>query len=219
MQIQNIDNNWRMKIQGQDDYFPAIVPGSVCADLLNAGMIPDPYYRDNEEKVLPIMEHDFIYETEFDVDSDMLLQDQVILSFEGIDTIADIYLNGIMLGHVENMHRIWEFQVKEYLMYTKNKLQVILYSPMRYIRQAYAKHPLEGASECSKGFPHLRKAHCMFGWDWGIRLPDAGIWRDVKLQGYSGARFEGVYIRQRHEEETVTLDLEMDLQRISSTLR
>ncbi len=63
-----------------------------------------------------------------------------------------------------------------------------------------------------EGFPHLRKAHCMFGWDWGQRLPDAGIFRDVSLLGIKKDRLESVYISQIHEVEKVTLDFDIALE-------
>ena len=60
--------------------------------------------------------------------------------------------------------------------------------PPRFIREAYEERPLEGSSDAMRGFPYLRKAHCMFGWDWGPRLPDAGIWREVELMAFDTAR-------------------------------
>ena len=78
-------------------------------------------------------------------------------------------------------------------------MKVVLYSPTRFIREAYGERPMEGSSDAMQGFPYLRKAHCMFGWDWGPRLPDAGIWRPVKLLAFDHARLDGVYITQKHE--------------------
>lgn len=46
--------------------------------------------------------------------------------------------------------------------------------------------------------PALRKAHSMFGWDWGPQTIDAGIFRDIYLQGYSHARIEDIRIHQQH---------------------
>ena len=143
---------------------------------------------------------------------DFLKEEKLILRFDGIDTIADIMLNGTILGHTENMHRIFEYSVRELLKPEDNELRVLLFSPTRYIEQAYEKQPIEGSSDAMRGFPYLRKAHCMFGWDWGPRLPDAGIWRDVSLLAFSGARFDSVYITQEHHDGIVDLNFQIDLE-------
>lgn len=117
---------------------------------------------------------DFEYELEFDTPAGMLEQEAVLLRFEGIDTVADLELNGMALGHVENMHRTWEFPVKDALREKENRLRVCLRSPTGTSARPNEKNPLLGTADAMEGFPHLRKAHCMFGWDWGPRLPDAG---------------------------------------------
>lgn len=214
MIVKTLHDNWKMCVAGSGDFISAKVPGSVYHDLLTAGRMEDPYYRDNEMKALAVMEQDFEYVTYFDVEQEMFACEKVLLHFDGIDTIADLLLNGNVLGHVENMHRTWEFPVKELLQSTGNELKVILRSPTKYIREANEREHIPGSGESMAGFPYLRKAHCMFGWDWGPRLPDAGIWRDVKLIGYSMARIDSVYITQLHQTDQVKLKLDIDVDRI-----
>lgn len=214
MIVRKLHDNWKMCVAGSGEYIPARVPGSVYNDLLENGRMEDPYYRDNEGKALKIMENDFEYVTVFDAEPEILDSDQVLLHFDGIDTIGDIFLNGQKLAHVENMHRTWEFPVKGSLRRTGNELKVILYSPTEYIRKADEEEWLPGSTDAMKGFPYLRKAHCMFGWDWGPRLPDAGIWRDVKLLAFNTARIDSVYITQVHEDGGVTLKLDVDVERL-----
>ena len=213
MLIQKLNENWQMCINNTEEFMPAAVPGSVYQDLLDNNKMEDPYYRDNELKALKIMENDFTYVTCFDVPEDIREREEVLLHFDGIDTIGDIYLNGTLLGHVKNMHRIWEYSVKNLLRAEENELKVVLHSPTRFIREAYEERPLEGSSDAMRGFPYLRKAHCMFGWDWGPRLPDAGIWREVELMAFDTARLDGVYITQKHEEGRVSLSVQVDVKR------
>lgn len=71
--------------------------------------------------------------------------------------------------------RTYEFDVKNLLKPTGNELTILFDSPTRTIRERDLPPHAGGSDECMKGFPNLRKAHCMFGWDWGPRLPDAGI--------------------------------------------
>ena len=211
MTEQFLHENWQMYRVGDTEKIPACVPGSVYQDLLDAGKMEDPYYRDNELKALSLMEDDYTYETEFVPDKEILDADRAILRFHGLDTLADIYLNEELLGSVNNMHRIWDYEVLDLLRPDHNSLKITFHSPTKFIREAYAEDPAEGTTDAMKGFPLLRKAHCMFGWDWGPRLPDAGIWRDVQLIGVNVALIDSVYITQDHADGKVTLNLEVEL--------
>ncbi|MCI8355489.1 MAG: glycoside hydrolase family 2 protein [Lachnospiraceae bacterium] len=208
-----LHDNWRIRAEGDDVWLPAMVPGSVYQALLSNGEMEDPYYRDNELKALALMEKDYEYVANFQVPDCILDEEQVILIFQGIDTLADIWLNDIHLFRVDNMHRTWEFSVKEYLRKDCNQLRIVLRSPTQFIRKAYDKDPIGGSEDAMRGFPKLRKAHCMFGWDWGPRLPDMGIWRQVELIGFSHARLDGVYITQNHEDCRVRLLIDVDVVR------
>ena len=186
---------------------PATVPGSVYHDLLTAGRIDDPFWRDNETEALKLMDHAFVYSRIFDVPAAALSCDRVLLRCEGLDTLAEITINGRPAGRADNMHRIWEYDVKDLLRAGENAIEVRFSSHTRYIRAAYTESRADGTSDAMVGFPLLRKAHCMFGWDWGPRLPDAGIWRDIEIIGVEGARIEQVMIRQHHEAGRVTLHI------------
>ena len=214
MKTLSLNGAWTLNVSGGEfGPVPATVPGSVYTDLLNAGKIPDPFYRDNENEALKLMEHDFTYTRAFEVPEDLLACDRVLLRCEGLDTLADIETHGAPAGHADNMHRTWEFDVKALLKPGENAVAVTLRSPTRFVREAYEADPCEGSSDAMRGFPHLRKAACMFGWDWGPRLPDAGIWRDISLIGAQRARLGGVYVRQRHEAGRVFCDVEAHISR------
>lgn len=211
---------WNLKIIGRDaallpkEGIPAKIPGSVYETLLKEKLIPDPFFRDNELKVLPLMDNDFCYETTFEVTEQMLACKALLLHFDGIDTLADIYVNEELTGCAYNMHRTWEYNLLELskVREGENRLRVVLHSPTKYIREENKKVYTGGALECMEGFPHLRKAHCMFGWDWGPRLPDAGIFRDVAILGVESSRLHSVYITQQHEQGRVTLDFDISLE-------
>ncbi len=220
---QILNGKWDFEIIGKDrELLPegrikAEVPGSVYSTLLEQELIPDPFYRDNELKVLPLMDNDFAYSTVFAVEEELYKCDGLLLRFEGIDTLADIYLNGEFLGSAYNMHRVWEFDVLSYIRTGENELKVVLHSPTKYIKEENEKIYTGGSLEAMEGFPHLRKAHCMFGWDWGPRLPDAGIFREVSLLGIKESRIDSVYITQVHEEGKVTLDFDVALELFTET--
>lgn len=196
---------WRLMILGEnvyhipEEWMEAEVPGSVYGTLLKLGKMPDPYYRDNELDATKLMENDFVYETDMEITQEMLACDGVILRFEGIDTLGEVYLNDTLLGHVENMHRVWEYDIRQLAKVGANTVRVLLHSPIKYIKEENEKVFTGGSNEAMSGYPHLRKAHCMYGWDWGPRLPDAGIFRGVSLQLVDSARLDSVYVIQHHQ--------------------
>lgn len=212
----SLNQNWIMKDKSWDGYIPAFVPGDLYSDLLRNQKIEDPYYRDNELEALKLSARDYEYRTVFSVGNDICEKERVLLRFEGIDTLADIFLNGEWLGHADNMHRTWEYDVKEVLRVGENTLSVEFHSPTEYIRERYAKRRLDGTSDAMRGFPYLRKAHCMFGWDWGPRLPGVGLWRPVSLVAYDTARIDSTYVTQKHGEGTVEISTRVELQTASA---
>ncbi len=206
-----MDILWKLRVEGYDEPIPATVPGSVYNDLINAGLLDDPYWRDNEDKALALMDKEFEYTGTFDFDTTTIDEfKDIILRFNGIDTLADIWLNGSKLGSPDNMHRIWEYGVKE-LIKDKNEIKVIFHSPTKYIAMKHKEDPLIlGTEDAMKGFPFIRKAHYMFGWDWGPRLPDAGIWRDVELIKTRNKRLTNVYIRQIFNDDMSSVELKAE---------
>lgn len=218
MITKQLNENWSMHQVNDDKKIPATVPGSVYGDLLNAGLMEDPFWKDNEDQALKLMDEDYEYSVSFACEKELLSSDDVILHFDGLDTLADITLNGTHLGSTANMHRIFEYSVKDYLKVEGNDLKIVFHSPTKFIKEAYEKAPTRGTEDAMDGFVHIRKAHCMFGWDWGAHLPDAGIWRPVSLLGVDTARFDSVEILQFHENGEVRLKINPEI-RLASTLK
>ena len=208
MQKLSLCGAWVLDIPGSAfPRVPAQVPGSVYHDLLTAGEIPDPFYRDNENEALKLMDNDFVYSRSFTVPASLLENDAVVLHCDGLDTLATVTVNGCLVGTAKNMHRTYEFDVKSVLRAGENEISVKFDSPTRFIKEAYALSRADGSSDAMVGFPLIRKAHCMFGWDWGPRLPDAGIWRDISILGVKTARIRDVHVLQLHEAGKVTLEI------------
>ena len=213
----NLDKNWKMRRVGQDKLINATVPGSVYGDLLDAGLMENPFWKDNEDEALKLMDYDYEYITSFECEDSVIDSDKVVLHFDGIDTLADIYLNDVLLGYANNMHRIWEYSVKDIIKKNDNVLRVHFHSPTKYIEEEFAKSPTLGTEDAMNGFVHIRKAHCMFGWDWGAHLPDAGIWRPVFLLAYNIARIDSVEILQKHADNKVELSINADIEYVNET--
>lgn len=208
MKITTLSGNWQFRQSGAEDWLPATVPGGAHTDLLALGKIPDPFVADNELKVMWVAESDWEYRRAFSADAGLLAQDNIFLVCDGLDTLADVYLNGTHLGHAENMFRRWEWDVKDLLRPGENEIRIVFGSPVRFITGKQAQLPLPGGGDIPGG-PHLRKAPCHWGWDWGPKLPPIGIWKDIRLEGFS-ARLENVHLRQQFEDDgsvTVTADV------------
>ncbi|MBQ8039365.1 MAG: glycoside hydrolase family 2 protein [Lachnospiraceae bacterium] len=211
MVSQKLHDNWKMKEAGTDNYISVTILGSMYSAFLENKLIEDPFYRDNENEALKFSEKDYEFVTEFSVGEDILKCPYAVLKFFGLDTIADIWLNGEHIGYVDNMHREWEYEVKFLLKKDGNRLRILFYSPSKYIQEEKKKAFWPMAYEAMDGASHIRKSHCMFGWDWGPRLPDMGIFRDIVLYGTHAERLDSVYIHQEHKEGKVTLTLDVDV--------
>ena len=172
------------------------VPGSVYSFLhVDNNILPDPFYRNNEEIYLALVENEFCFERTF---NHVKTTSPTYLVFEGLDTLCTVFLNGKEIAKTQNMHLTYRFDVSELLVDGENHLKVVCSPINPYIKQKQSENRLFGATDCMDGYPHVRKAHCMMGWDWGPHLPDAGIWRSVYLLEKDSAEIKNIDIKQRH---------------------
>lgn len=204
---QSLVGIWKLRSTKGEPAVPAKVPGSVYATLLENGCLPDPFYRENEKIVNKASFLDYEYTTEFSVSTELMEQDRIDLVFEGIDTLSEVTLNGTCLGRTDNMHRSFWFDVKPLIRKDSNILSVLIRSPSKYILDKNTTYPLFTPQGSMEGSSYLRKAHYMFGWDWGPQLPDMGIWKDVYLRGYSHPLISEVRLIQHHQESSVDLEI------------
>lgn len=194
----DLNGTWQMR--GGEYECSGTVPGSVYSFLLDNKLIDDPFYRDNELKIEAITDNDFEFSRTFDYKTDST---KTLLCCEGLDTICDVYINGEHIAYTDNMHRSYEFDVTSVLKNGKNEIKLVFHSAEAYIKEKERLQPTFYAKESTAGIGNIRKAHCMFGWDWGARLPDAGIWKDIYLLKKDSVRIEDVYITQRHTGDRV----------------
>ena len=214
MRIQSLAGAWEFRQAGTEEWLSANVPGGVHTDLLALGHIPDPFVADNEKRVQWVAESDWIYRFSFSCSPEFLAEEKILLVCEGLDTLATVVLNGHELGHTDNMFRRYEWEVKSLLdAKGANELTITFYSPVKFAAEKQAIRPLPGVPQAIPGGPHLRKAPCQFGWDWGPQLPPIGIWKDIRLEGYSEARLAEVHLRQDHASGHVTVEAQVAVQR------
>ena len=172
----DLKDNFQISISGQNTWYDMSVPGSAMDTFCKEGILPDPYYGMNEYKWTEFWNNNFDIRSTFSVSAEEIDSEEILLTFYGIDTVADVFLNGKKLGHTENMHRTWVYQVKELVKEGENLLELHIASPVKFI-EAYK--PEKGReihltnTGTTPGSQYIRKAHSMFGWDWGPKLPDA----------------------------------------------
>ncbi len=200
---------WTLEEASGQQNIPALVPGSVLSDLLNTGIIEDPFWRENEYETLRLFDRDYRYTRTFTVPPSLLARENIDLVFYGLDTLADVSLNGTYILYANNMHRTWRVNVKPYLLPAQNTISILFHSPNRFIEEAAQNNPdvTYDGTGTMRGTSFLRKAHCMFGWDWGPQLPDAGIWRPCELEGYDFLRIRTIAINQYHDNGSVSLQI------------
>ncbi len=208
MVSRELNENWTFSQAGKNEWLPATVPGTVHTDLLTNGKIEDPFYRLNEHDLQWIDKVDWEYKTTFSVENELLQKDVVELDFKGLDTYADIFVNGEKVLSADNMFREWKANVKEHLKEGENELHIVFRSPIvegikKYDAQGYVIPVSDndlakiGKVEGDKMVSiYTRKAGYHFGWDWGPRLVTSGIWRPVTLNVWNTAKIENLQIIQ-----------------------
>ena len=191
--------NWTLHSMSDSLIIDSVSPGDVHLALLSKGIIPDPFFRDNENKVQWLGETNWSFNTAFDVPAAMFRHDEVNLVFEGLDTYAEVWINDSLVLKSDNMFRRWEIPVKAILQKNDNLLQVRFFSPV----------PINQTKATQYGVPlpeiraFTRKAPYQFGWDWGPKLVTMGIWRPVYLEAWSEAKLKEVFIDQQTVTDSV----------------
>jgi beta-mannosidase len=180
-------SSWQFRQAGKNEWHPAAIPGCVYSDLLKAGLIPDPYYRDNEKAVQWVEKVAWWeYRHFFSAGKRFLSDKNPELVFEGLDTYADVYLNGNRILSASNMFLQHRIPVKGLLKADSNELRVYLRSALTAAMPAVLNNPLRlpavSDADTLPTSPYSRKAPFHFGWDWGPRLVGVGIWKEVYLE-------------------------------------
>lgn len=168
---------------------PATVPGCVHTDLVDAGLIADPFDGDNEAAQQWIGSTDWRYSTTFEWHDDGELRHDLVA--EGLDTLATVTLNGHEVARTRNQFRSYRFEVGQWLREGTNRLEVLFDAPVTAAERLLEEH---GDLPHVNHHPYnmLRKMAANFGWDWGIDVATSGIWRPIGLEGWSGARIVSV---------------------------
>ncbi|XP_053476857.1 beta-mannosidase [Ictalurus furcatus] len=190
-----LDGTWKLQNSNGSVSLNAQVPGCVHTALQQQQIIEDPYYRFNDLVYRWISLDNWTYTTSFSVPDHVKVSRRAVLTFEGVDTISTISLNGDVIGKTDNMFRRYDFEVAG-LLKDVNVLKVWLMSAVTYAAERSQSHasykvPPECPPAVQKGECHvnfIRKAQSSFSWDWGPSFPTLGIWKSVRLQSFLNLR-------------------------------
>lgn len=199
-------NDWKFKAVEEKEWLPAVVPGCVHTDLLRNGIIADPFYGTNEHDLQWIDKLDWEYQAAFDVEEQLLSASKLALVFDGLDTYADVYVNDTHVLSADNMFRSWRADIKPLAKAKGNTLRIRFRSPIQedlpkleklgYSLPASNDQSDVGGLGDKKVSIFARKAPYHYGWDWGPRFVTSGIWREVRLEGWSDARVTDLFMKQ-----------------------
>jgi len=193
-------NEFKFRKEGEKNWIPASVPGNVHMDLYNNSLIEDPFFRMNEKELQWIEYENWNYISEFKLSKKFLTYENIEMCFDGLDTFAEIYVNGNLIFESNNMFRIWKNNIEKLVIPGKNILLIKFLSPINQVkdlvRNYKVKLPVGGDQPTAKESVFIRKAPCQFGWDWGPRFVTMGIWRPAYIQSWNNARILDLEIRQ-----------------------
>ncbi len=191
---------WSFKKTSDADWLPAEVPGTVHTDLFTNKIIPNPFFGSNEKQLQWIEDEDWEYQLSFKVSKEELKNQNIVLQFDGLDTYANVSLNGKTILEANNMFRTWKVSIKNHLKVGKNNLKIVFKSAVEIGKEEAKKLPYT-LPEKERIF--IRKAQYQFGWDWAPRFVTAGIWKPVKLVFWNDATIEHVKYDQEELNETI----------------
>lgn len=199
-QVRCLHTDWEFSMYGSNEWLTAEVPGTVHQDLLAHGKLPDPFYGMNEQKIQWVEKEDWLYRTSFVLTEEQLNNEGAFLVFEGLDTYADVFLNGSLVLKSDNMFVGYRVPVKPVLRKGENKLLIRFRSPIRETMPQWESNGFDYPAD-NDHFPQklsifTRKAPYSYGWDWGIRMVTCGIWRPVYLEFANKAVVEDYFVRQ-----------------------
>ena len=188
-----LTEGWRFRRAVESEWFDARVPGCVHTDLLENGLIDDPFFGNNERGLKWVELEDWEYRVNFDLPAGLLSCDRIDLVFEGLDTYASVYLNDSLVLDSDNMFREQRVDCARLVHEGENELRLLFRSAVRAVSEEWRSLEAE-----LPGGPRVltRKAAYQYGWDWAPRFVTCGIWRPARLEAWNGARIDNVHIIQ-----------------------
>lgn len=204
---QEISKNWKFSKTNNSHFLPAKVPGTIHTDLIENGKSSAPFFRNNELNAQWIGKSDWKYKTTFYVDLQLKSKKNKLLRFNGLDTYADVFLNGKQILSASNMFRIWDVNVSDLIVIGENTLEIHFKNIFDENLNKWENAPFRLMALSNKAQTdtvlsmYSRKAQFHFGSDWGPRLLTAGIWKPIELITWDEFKLNDVQVKTELLEE------------------
>ena len=169
--------------------YRATVPGCCEQELQRVGELPDPLVSTNAFAWREYEGHQWLYTKTF-VCPPRAAGERAVLNFGGIDTLADVFLNGEKIGESANMLIPQEFDVTGKVREGAENTVQVLIRPVGLASRDVRLGELGGTMGGGADHEHFRKAAHMYGWDIMPHLPVSGLWRDVAFEIRPAVRIE-----------------------------
>ncbi|MBB2672139.1 UNVERIFIED_ORG: beta-mannosidase [Rhizobium esperanzae] len=208
-----LSGSWQLTSVDGEIRTAITLPGDVHTALHRAGLIPDPYFGRNEEKVQWVAEREWAVERSFTL---LEAEGDWYLDIDYLDTVASVYVNGFLALEADNSFRRYRPDVSSMLRSGDNVIRIVFASNPAVGAERQKQQPFyipysTGNSPIPDG-NMLRKPQCHFGWDWNIAIAPFGLYGTIALKKLETARIEHVVTRQTHNSDgsvdlTVTASL------------
>ncbi len=203
----SLNGSWKFKKYSDVKWLDATVPGCNYLDLMANGVIEDPFVGLNEKDCYFVAEADWEYEKNVRLAAEDLNHQEIYLKCDMLDTLCDVFVNGVKIAYTENCHIRYAFEIKEYLKAGENTFKFYFHSPVCYVRNIAKSKPVPPNANGQNGVCFVRKPQCHFGWDWGPVLPPSGISGDIYIEGIDTAEVMEIIPVQKHYDGKVDIDV------------
>ena len=206
-----LNGEWRLSTTSCANIptIPATLPGDTYSALLDAHVIPDPYYAKNELEVQRYAGYEWTFEREFTVDEAFLDSRAIFLDYAMADTFCTLRLNGTVVLETANAFCAYHPEVRSLLHPGVNTISFTFRPPAPEAERLGQDPEVASIPWCSNSVIRhnnlIRKVICHGGWDWGITLIVAGVYEDIRLTAVDQARIDYLYAEQRHGDGEVAV--------------
>ena len=203
----NLNGKWKFRNVKEVSWFDATVPGCNYLDLMDCGLLADPFVGMNEKNSYYVAEADWEYAKTVELTAEDLDHQEVYLKCDMLDTLCDVFVNDTKIAYTENCHIRYAFEIKKYLKAGENNFRFVFYSPVNYVSDIAKKQAVPPNANGQNGVCFVRKPQCHYGWDWGPVLPPSGIQGNIYLEGIDVAEVQEVIAVQKHYDNKVDVDV------------
>jgi len=186
-------DHWQFrKANSSEKWLKAKVPGTIHTDLFYNNQIPDPFKSCYYQGLKWVEESDWEYITHFNLPDKIDPAKPTELVFEGLDTYAEVFLNGASILKADNMFREWVIDCGKHLKNSDNELRIVFKSAVQEVIDQAARLPYRIPGE---EHAYTRKSPYHFGWDWGPRMVTCGIWKPVYIRQQPESYIQSVWVK------------------------